>query len=251
MTLYRGAGIRNVRRARLSGAEAMSRGCQQGNEPSGMRNNLEILFGAPLLRIAWTDVEDLNRDLKAIIVEKRRTVSSVAQSNRGGWQSSRDLQTWGTAPVDRFLRMANQAVTKVTRACIGVDVPFDLTCKWTLVAWANVNRFSHYNGLHNHAGGFWSGVYYVSAGFPRSNSPYEGSITFRNPSLAPLASSNLNIPSIISDIFRPKHTVQPIDGLMLVFPSWLEHYVHPYFGRRSRISISWDVRFSSDGPAPE
>jgi hypothetical protein len=42
---------------------------------------------------------------------------------------------------------------------------------------------------------------------------------------------------------------------MLMFPSWLQHCVHPYFGDAPRISIAFNVRFErkgrgSNAPAP-
>jgi uncharacterized protein (TIGR02466 family) len=208
-----------------------------------MTDKLEILFGAPMLRVVWTNTAELNQDLKTLILQKSKTVASATQSNKGGWQSPRDLQTWQHASIKRFLKMANLAVKKLTAACIGRAAVSELKHKWTLAAWANVNRFSNYNGLHNHAGAFWSGVYYVSVGDPRGDSRYEGSISFRNPTLAPLVLANLNVPPVMNQICRTKYVVEPVDGLMLVFPSWLEHYVHPYFGKGTRISISWDVMF--------
>jgi hypothetical protein len=38
-------------------------------------------------------------------------------------------------------------------------------------------------------------------------------------------------------IFRPEA------GMMVVFPSWLYHFVNPYFGDGERISIAFNVQW--------
>lgn len=205
--------------------------------------SVENLFSAPLLRLLWSDVGGLNEQLKTSILEKSKMIQSVRQSNKGGWQSPRDFHNWKEACVERFLAMVDIGVVRLTSACAGATRLDDESLKWNIAAWANINRYSNYNGLHNHGGGFWSGVYYVSCGKLQNPLSQEGCISFRNPTLAPLAIANLRPHSMVREIFKTNCTVKPLGGLMLLFPSWLEHYVHPYFGEEPRISISWDVFF--------
>jgi hypothetical protein len=35
--------------------------------------------------------------------------------------------------------------------------------------------------------------------------------------------------------------VDPLPGLMVMFPGWLKHMVHPFFGSGERISISFNL----------
>ena len=42
--------------------------------------------------------------------------------------------------------------------------------------------------------------------------------------------------------FGQRITIAPEAGQMLVFPSWVRHYVTPYHGRGERISIAFNVR---------
>ena len=41
--------------------------------------------------------------------------------------------------------------------------------------------------------------------------------------------------------------VTPRTGMLLVFPGWLSHFVHPYTGSRPRVSLSANVTFT---PSP-
>jgi uncharacterized protein (TIGR02466 family) len=136
----------------------------------------------------------------------------------------------------------NVAVLLIATECLGADVVNSLP-KWQIAAWANVNEQGDYNMIHNHSGGVWSGVYYVDTGTPDPEHLYSGVLTFRNPTLAALAIDNLRVPEPIRQFFRADHSISPRTGLMVVFPSWLEHQVHPYYGSGQRLSISWDAIF--------
>ncbi len=42
-------------------------------------------------------------------------------------------------------------------------------------------------------------------------------------------------------LFSGRYLVDPLPGLMVMFPSWLKHMVHPFSGNGERISISFNV----------
>ena len=39
--------------------------------------------------------------------------------------------------------------------------------------------------------------------------------------------------------------IQPLNGRMVLFPSWLYHQVNPYHGEAERISISFNAHISN------
>ena len=39
----------------------------------------------------------------------------------------------------------------------------------------------------------------------------------------------------------PKLVLDPKPGLMVIFPSWLYHYVNPFHGAGERISIAFNI----------
>ena len=41
--------------------------------------------------------------------------------------------------------------------------------------------------------------------------------------------------------FDGRFKVEPRDGRLILFPSWLTHFVHAYQGSRPRISIAFNV----------
>jgi hypothetical protein len=49
---------------------------------------------------------------------------------------------------------------------------------------------------------------------------------------------------MIVDHVGTTFTIRPRPGMLVVFPGWLQHYVHPYRGTRPRIAIACNVTMS-------
>jgi uncharacterized protein (TIGR02466 family) len=101
--------------------------------------------------------------------------------------------------------------------------------------WANVSRRGQYNSVHDHAGATWSGVYYVSGGEPDNDDPLNGKLELLDPRIG------VNVFGGEEGLFGGRYFVEPMPGLMVIFPGWLKHMVHPFTGSGERISISFNV----------
>lgn len=102
-------------------------------------------------------------------------------------------------------------------------------------SWANALRFGQYNTLHSHPNATWSGVYYLADNETIDAHPFSGKFEFTDP--RPGASIHYREGSNLYGRFL----VNPNAGQLLMFPSWLEHMVHPYFGQGERISIAFNI----------
>jgi hypothetical protein len=40
---------------------------------------------------------------------------------------------------------------------------------------------------------------------------------------------------------NPEHTINPTAGLIVVWPAFINHFVHPNLAQQSRISVSFNV----------
>jgi len=105
-----------------------------------------------------------------------------------------------------------------------------------LECWANVSKSGHYNSVHDHPGTTWSGVYYVSAGKVETNDPANGRLELLDPRVG------VSLFGREEGLLGGRYFIEPMPGLMVLFPSWLKHMVHPFFGSGERISISFNVR---------
>jgi uncharacterized protein (TIGR02466 family) len=111
---------------------------------------------------------------------------------------------------------------------------------WTLFAWYNVNRYGDHHAPHTHPRCYLSGTYYVRvppapAGVddPRAR---HACISFYDPRTG----ANMVTAGSEPDA-RPAHTVLPGAGTLLLWPSPVQHYVHPNLSEELRISISFNV----------
>jgi hypothetical protein len=112
--------------------------------------------------------------------------------------------------------------------------------------WAMVLERGDYVVLHEHGEAHWSTVYYVDAG--DDDAAESGLLAFVDP-----RRGGRSVPG--ADLFPTTFTVRPRTGTLVIFPGWLQHYVHPYRGSRPRISISCNLVMeaapaAAPGPAP-
>lgn len=118
----------------------------------------------------------------------------------------------------------------------------DVDASWQLQAWANINRLGDYHNLHNHPHSYLSGTYYVQ--LPEDSKQQAGSradlnsgaISFYDPR------GQANMTAIRGDAqIDPEYRVLPNPGDILLWPSFLHHFVHPNLSAELRISISFNV----------
>ena len=87
--------------------------------------------------------------------------------------------------------------------------------------------------MHNHPNWVWSGVYYVTSGEPDPGVPENGKLELLDPRTV--------VTSVKGLISRERPLIEPKPGMMVVFPSYLNHQVHPFIGKGERISIAFNV----------
>ena len=108
--------------------------------------------------------------------------------------------------------------------------------------WVNVNPQHGFNVPHDHPGYTWSGVYYVSLPEKKDPKSRSGSIELLDP--------RTNTAAMATDIarsstyFSPKRTLTPKNGMILIFPSYLRHWVYPNEEEADRISMAFNFKYS-------
>jgi uncharacterized protein (TIGR02466 family) len=109
-----------------------------------------------------------------------------------------------------------------------------------LNSWLNVSKNEYISIPHNHNDTFgmmFSGVYYV-------NTDNESSIEFVNPNKAQefvlFSKTVKNFNTFNSNTM----TFQPKTGDLIIFPSWLTHYVIMKPNNKNRISIAFNTIFN-------
>jgi len=170
----------------------------------------------------------LDARIVAALVEMRRELPPLERGR--GWQSAQDLHRRdelrelvscverGVASILRFLRIGDDA--------------FEITA-----CWATVLAPGAAHKLHNHPNNFLSGVYYV-----RTHAGAD-SINFHDPRRQ---TSVIRPPVVeLTAENTDQVVVQVRNGTLLLFPSYLEHSVDANASEDERVSLSFNVMFSS------
>ncbi len=198
------------------------------------------LFPTSVAAVETPDADARNAELRALILERRRTAPSMAASNAGGWHSDRDLPAWGGVRAAEVVEMARAVANHMTRDREGNAVRPD----WIITAWANVNGPGDSNFCHYHPGSYWSGTYYVDDGGVLADPSLGGGFEMldpRGPAPAMLAPT-LAYAGEGGLAAGATEMIAPRPGLLFLFPSWLHHQVRAYRGTRERISVAFNLR---------
>ena len=123
-------------------------------------DKIDSLFPTPLVHFTLTDHLALNAPLVDEIAVRRAAEPGVSRTNRLGWHSETDLFE-RPEPAQAALAKALKAMTVEATARLAPNAVED-RLTMILEGWINVNPTGAYNSPHDHAGAFWSGVYYVA-----------------------------------------------------------------------------------------
>ena len=80
----------------------------------------------------------------------------------------------------------------------------------------------------------WSGVFHVDGGKGEAAPAGNGNIEFMDPRPG--------------NHHATKYALRPYAGQVLIFPSWLWHYVNPFRGQGERISIAFNAKVKISQP---
>ena len=208
-----------------------------------LAQHLMMAFATPVVSYPWPDSEALNRELAALILDAERKDPGITRSNVGGWHSTTDFFGWQQAPIKALRERVKEMTMAITRA-IAVTKDGPRTFNYRIDGWANVSRHGHYNSVHNHPNCLWSGTYYVTSGTPDPETPLNGRLELVDPR------AGVNMVHLADTLLQSRYLITPIPGLMVLFPSWLNHLVHPFFGTGERISIAFIIITVETKPAP-
>jgi uncharacterized protein (TIGR02466 family) len=194
-----------------------------------------MIFGTPIVAYPWPDSDVLNGELGTLILEAEQRSDGMHRSNVGGWHSDTDFFKWDAGCV-RLLQQRIQQITVSLTKQITLTPEGPRSFNYRLDGWANVSRRGNYNTVHNHPNCVWSGTYYVSAGEPDADAgPHNGKLELLDPRVG------ANMLYIRGTVLESRYVIDPIPGLMVMFPSWISHLVHPFHGDGDRISIAFNI----------
>ena len=169
-------------------------------------------------------VPHLERWVKDVLAMRAATPKPAGRTVRQGWNSEdmTVLEQPGFAALREAIRVAcASALAEMGQG----DRPFRLQ------SWINLHDRGGFNFLHLHEGSLLSGSFYLNV------PPGSGEFVFRDPRPGVIHGSFKGaVPNGHSDIH-----LTPSDGLLVLFPCWMEHYVEPHDNDEPRITIAFNA----------
>ena len=188
---------------------------------------IESWFHTPI----WCDYLDFDFDkLKDFCLEEQTKNDGRRYSNDGGWQSF-DYDMKKNKILSPLYKNINNKLKEIQKQ-FNTDNNIEITN-----AWININKKGNKNHAHIHPKSLLSGVVYISS------NDYSGNLVFsRNDGYKHyLSAEETNLKMFIQTAVSYKPEV----GKIIIFPSWIEHYVEENLSDEVRISLSFNTKLST------
>ncbi len=195
-----------------------------------MAGNREDWFPTCVWYFDWDGTAQYGQPMIDALYAMREddSVGITTRSTKLGWHSQDDLQ-------DRkaFLPLMDAILANCHEIAEFEQWNLDTQQIIIMNSWGIINQKYAYNTCHNHPYSLISGVYYLQT--PENC----GNLEFRDPREPRLMRSfdtkGHNPWTFHSVVYRP------VEGRMVLFPSWLLHSVHPNMSDEDRICISFNL----------
>ena len=191
-----------------------------------------LLFSTPVWTIQLDNYKNINEDMyKYIKFLNEKDNIGISKSNIKGWHS-KDFDLNDKDPQN-FIKFILPAIEQVMD-----DMSWEKQKQTAKInnMWAIINTGGSANLRHQHGNSTISGAYYVRA--PENS----GDIVFYDPRPAPVYSyPNIDKPNILN---AQVNGVNPKEGALVLFPSYLDHSVNENLSKDERIVISFNIRIA-------
>jgi len=149
-------------------------------------------------------------------------------SNQNGWQSNDiDLSAPALVPLMAELRLRIRAMCDAY--AVRKEIPFTIEN-----GWININKQGGWNTPHCHLGAF-SAVYYAWA------QADQGALQLVDRDNAKTSLFNPATVHSFNGANSSNYTITPMTGRLVIFPSWVLHYVESNPIPNDRISLAFNI----------
>ncbi len=207
---------------------------------------LDQLFTTPVYRHVPKNKDDLLATLRQFLATNKTENIPTGHSTRGGYQSPptffQNKQDTAVQLLRREIITAFESYYPALRnATVAAGAPIP---KLDFELWGWVTSYDHHgwNAPHIHPRSLVSGVYWVETPpqiLENKNKDFAGWLGFQDPRSG---AQTWPLPDTLTHFFVP-----PEEGMMILFPSYMSHFVPPFVGGGQRTSIAFNLRHKISG----
>jgi len=190
---------------------------------------MHLFFSTPIWTSKIDNYEKINNMMINYIYElQKKDPKGVTKSNLKGWHS-KNFDMKDDEPKS-FIEAIKKNINKAIN-----DMAWDLNSQEVTLSnmWAIINKKGAMNQKHHHSNSDLSAAYYVTA---KENC---GDIIFYDPRPGKVYKHPFsNKPNLLN---ADNNGVKPEPGMLVLFPSYLEHSVNPNISDYERVVISFNI----------
>lgn len=207
-------------------------------------------FAVPLAQEFHPEAKSLNPQIRELLLAREAEGARYANPNPslkqhpGVFESDFNLFSW-PEPCIQALRQFSWGVLGRTIAELNGYSPEEMQRLQIFShTWFHVTRHGGFTILHTHPMASWSGVYCVDPGETPEDRPESGVLRFHNPHHYSNYFTDAGIQRLKAPYHHGTWSIRFQPGQLVLFPSWLQHEVLPFYGRDERITIAFNCWFS-------
>jgi uncharacterized protein (TIGR02466 family) len=194
------------------------------------------LWAVPLFEFQWPEHDRYRDDLKAVCdqLNQQQHVSGVSESIKSGLyesgfdfvqQPDHSVQAWKQWITQRLYEVA--VSTNVRYWPQGCNIAVEIH-----ESWCHITQDGGYHDRHVHPNSSWSAIYYLDPGESDVGTA-NGVNRFYNPNSVMYSDGGTQWCSSASSA-----DIEPREGSLIVFPSWVQHSAMLYRGAAPRYILS-------------
>ncbi len=191
-----------------------------------MKNNIIPLCRADVFKTNVGTTQQIQDLISEILEVKENSPHGIIKSNVGCWRYNNPCKD-----IDWLMHHILNLLDDAVDFYDSHDKIFNSREKNNLVQvdyWANVNDPGSRNAVHSHKQAQFSAVYYLQAADT-------GILRFINPANI-MSECNTGSP------FTADVAIDPAEGDLILWPSWMPHEVETNFSNKQRINLAFDLK---------
>lgn len=206
-------------------------------------------FSNPMFHTKNPQTTTLNPQLSRFFLgletqgDKYRNPINIPSNQVEIFESPFDLFKWQEPCVQQLKKFCMETLWYAVAQSNGYTLEECKNLRVRTDCWFHITHFGGYISNHTHPMASWSGVYMVDPGEQPADLPEGGILSFKDPR----PHANMYRDPGNERWLRPHHIgsvnypMQP--GELILFPSFLQHEVTPYFGQKPRITVAFNCSF--------
>ncbi len=211
-------------------------------------------FAVPFGQDFMPDPEATNAELKALFLKREAEGARHANPNpslkqqAGVFESDFELFSWPEPCVQQLRHFCWTTLGRTIQALNGYTAEEMARLQIFSHTWFHVTRHGGFTILHTHPMASWSGVYCVDPGQTPEDRPESGVLRFHNPHHYSNYFTDPGNLRLKSPYHHGTWSVKFKAGQLILFPSWLQHEVMPFYGSDERITVAFNCWFGMQDP---